>query len=69
MWPGQVSYLIPVEELYETFHKPHLSVHLGPLMGLMRIISDIYAFCLHYLKSCKPIHGAKNGAHKTQKTA
>lgn len=40
MWPGQVSYLIPVEELYETFHKPDLSVDLGPLMGLMRIISE-----------------------------
>lgn len=43
MWPGQVSYLIPVEELYETFHKPDLSVDLGPLMGLMRIIS---AWCI-----------------------
>jgi hypothetical protein len=27
----------------------------------------IYAFCLHYLKSCKPIHGAKNGLTKLKK--
>ncbi len=69
MWPGQVSYLIPVEELYETFHKTSSVSGPGAHWWVWWELLVIYMpFAYIASKAANPsIHGAKNGLTKLKK--